>query len=311
MADDFTKRMNYFDGQFLRAEDFQVEQAYHIDRLRRHINLQHTPGVGEGLQVTRATTPNAVTVEVGTAIDAQGREIVVLVPQTIPMPTGEATQVEIYIAYGEVASDPSTDPGISGNTRITERPTFPVRRILPVPAEPVPTYGVLLATVTLDNGQVTAEPDNNVRTPAGIIIGSVATAGDLRFLTGGPTPTEKARILANGNVGIGNATPDHVLVVGPPGGGRHLVVNDIPTARWGLATGDFNLAIQNDGSGTWETRLLITRTGRVGIGTTGPNFALDVVGRIRLRQGTDGTTGLLAVPDHTERRARLHRHDGR
>src|SRR5262249_20111149 len=150
----------------------------------------------------------------------------------------------------------------SGKTRITEGPTFPVRRSAPVPADPVPADGVLLATVTLNNGQVTAEPDNTVRTPAGVIISSVATEGDLRFLTGTPTPTEKVRILANGNVGIGNATPDHVLVVGPPSSGRHLVVNDIPTARWGLATGDFNLAIQNDGSGTWETRLLIARTGR-------------------------------------------------
>jgi hypothetical protein len=87
----------------------------------------------------------------------------------------------------------------------------------------------------------------------------------LRLLTNN---TEQVRVQADGHVGIGTTNPDHVLVVGPPSGGRHLVVNDIPTARWGFATGNFNLAIQNDGSGTWETRLVITKIGHVGIGTT-------------------------------------------
>src|SRR5215510_4135635 len=49
----------------------------------------------------------------------------------------------------------------------------------------------------------------------------------LRLLTNN---TEQVRVQADGHVGIGNANPDHVLVVGPPGSGRHLVVNDVPTA---------------------------------------------------------------------------------
>jgi hypothetical protein len=100
----------------------------------------------------------------------------------------------------------------------------------------------------------------------------------LRLLTNN---TEKMRVQADGHVGIGNTNPDHVLVVGPPSSGRHLVVNDVPTARWGLATGNFNFAIQNDGSGTWETRLLLTRNGNVGIGTVNPQGTLDVNGAIR------------------------------
>jgi hypothetical protein len=102
------------------------------------------------------------------------------------------------------------------------------------------------------------------------------TNHDLRLLTNN---TEKMRVQADGHVGIGNATPDHVLVVGPPSGGRHLVVNDIPTARWGFATGEYNLAIQNDGSGTWETRLLITKNGYVGIGTAQAHRSLTIEAR--------------------------------
>jgi hypothetical protein len=95
----------------------------------------------------------------------------------------------------------------------------------------------------------------------------------LRLLTNN---TEQVRVQVNGHVGIGNTNPDHVLVVGPPSGGRHLVVNGMPTARWGLTTGSFDFAIQNDGSGAWETRLLLTRNGNVGIGTTGPDTRLNV-----------------------------------
>jgi hypothetical protein len=37
--------------------------------------------------------------------------------------------------------------------------------------------------------------------------GSMRSSGDMRFLTGTPDPTEKVRVLANGNVGIGTNNP--------------------------------------------------------------------------------------------------------
>ncbi|WP_287264993.1 hypothetical protein, partial [Moorena sp. SIO3A2] len=70
-------------------------------------------------------------------------------------------------------------------------------------------------------------------------------------------------VIKDGNVGIGTDSPDHQLVVGPPNAGRHLVVNDIPTARWGFATGGYSLAIQNDGDQEWKTRMLLTKDGNV------------------------------------------------
>jgi hypothetical protein len=42
-------RVRYFNGQFLQEEDFQVEQAYHLDRQRRHNRTLHTPGIADGL----------------------------------------------------------------------------------------------------------------------------------------------------------------------------------------------------------------------------------------------------------------------
>jgi hypothetical protein len=45
MLDDVSKRMNYFDRQFLRAKDFQVEQAYHLDRRQRLNRLLLRAGI--------------------------------------------------------------------------------------------------------------------------------------------------------------------------------------------------------------------------------------------------------------------------
>ena len=70
------RRLRYFDGQFLREQDFIDEQRYLLDRLRRLARVAHGAGVVEGLEV--AAVPNApkVTVAPGTAIDGLGRLLV-------------------------------------------------------------------------------------------------------------------------------------------------------------------------------------------------------------------------------------------
>ena len=73
---DVTKRVTYFDRQFLRAADFLAEQAYDLDRRRRHNRLLHGPGVAEGLQVSGNPGDTFISVSPGTAYDALGQEIV-------------------------------------------------------------------------------------------------------------------------------------------------------------------------------------------------------------------------------------------
>src|SRR5262245_6783954 len=160
MAD--VKRTNYFDRQFLRARDFQDEQAYHLDQQRRHNRLLHTPGVAEGLVVSGSTGSTVVTVSPGVAVDAQGREIVLSDPSNLTMPTGQAS-VDVFISYREEPSDPSAEPGITGFTRITESPNLSV-----TPAGTAPAGALLLARVPLNsaNGQINGAINNNVRTMA-------------------------------------------------------------------------------------------------------------------------------------------------
>src|SRR3954451_16086040 len=70
------RRLRYFDGQFLRDQDFIDEQHYHLDRERRLARTAHRPGVVEGLAVAAVPNATKVTVGPGTALDGRGRLLV-------------------------------------------------------------------------------------------------------------------------------------------------------------------------------------------------------------------------------------------
>jgi len=62
------KRMNYYNGLFLKEEDFKCDQNYHIRMLRLHNRLMHNAyGVVEGLEVVPSGTKNFL-VKKGAAI---------------------------------------------------------------------------------------------------------------------------------------------------------------------------------------------------------------------------------------------------
>lgn len=190
------ERMNWFDRQFLRAQDFADESDYQVDRLRRHLRTLHTPGVAEGLTVSGQPGDTTVTVAPGTALDAQGCEIV-LITQSPPLtlsPT--STTAELYVSYTEAQTNPSQDPGISGYTRITEVPQFTFRETAPG-SQPVPVYGVLLAALSLSGGTLTSAPDVTVQTNAGAAVGDV-TAFSVTLKRVGQPATAWPRLTASG-----------------------------------------------------------------------------------------------------------------
>ena len=116
------KRLNYFNHQFLEEQDFKEEQNYHVELRRLHNRVFHSWGVAQGLEVRkRKGSDREITIDPGTAIDAQGREIIL---------TDEVTQdlsefardphVDVTIAYKEEKTDLTTAGGVEGHTRVTE-----------------------------------------------------------------------------------------------------------------------------------------------------------------------------------------------
>ncbi|KOU08788.1 hypothetical protein ADK86_03235 [Streptomyces sp. NRRL F-5755] len=126
MADDI-KRLHYFDHQFMRAGDFTAEQEYHLRMRRRHLRLQHTWGIATGLQLSFATGASRATVGQGAAVDVQGREIVLTVnTQTTDLSSYSGKTVYVTIAYDEQQTDPTSETGVTGNTRWSEVPLVDV-----------------------------------------------------------------------------------------------------------------------------------------------------------------------------------------
>jgi len=72
------ERLNYFNGQRLQAADLKLEQDYHI-RVRRWLNRSlYTDGIANGLEVRKVPGAPRVRIGAGLALDAMGREIILL-----------------------------------------------------------------------------------------------------------------------------------------------------------------------------------------------------------------------------------------
>ena len=110
MADISIARLNYFQRQFLNAQDFRDEQTYHRGMRRRHNVGQHTWGIVVGLElIEKAREGDTPFVDIwlqpGMAIDGYGREILVLEPQKLDTVAFDSFanlfHREVWIAFRE------------------------------------------------------------------------------------------------------------------------------------------------------------------------------------------------------------------
>jgi hypothetical protein len=127
-----TRRVRYFDGQFLRDQDFIDDQKYHLDRQRRSLRFLQVSGVCDGLDLIVSEDKARVLVKSGTALDRQGRLIVLGENREVSINVGETRNV--YISYGESEAEisqigndkDSNGQGIKGATRWEEAPLIEV-----------------------------------------------------------------------------------------------------------------------------------------------------------------------------------------
>ena len=227
---DTVKRLNYYDHQFLRAPDFTDEQNYHLGMRRLHNSYLHTWGVVTGLQVSVATggTGTAVTVNAGIALDSTGREMVLPADTNLEL-GGEAPNTTLYItiAYDEQQSDPTTETGGAGNTRMTEMPklsfsaTAPADKSMTLILAKVPRTATGLGAVDVSD-----------RKQAGVALGNDLSVNTLTLKKDGVAQANwpvlscsganqaalaNAGLTMSGNLGIGPAAANRNLTVSGAG----------------------------------------------------------------------------------------------
>jgi len=298
------KRLNYYDHQFLRVPDFADEQNYHLNMRRLHNSALHTWGVVQGLQVTLASggTGTAVSVNAGVAIDSTGREVVLPADTNLEL-GGEATGTTLFItiAYAEQQTDPTTEAGGPGNTRITEMPNLSFSKTAPADASMTLILARVPRTAT-GLGPI----DASDRRQAGVVVGSDLTISTLTLKKDGVTQTNwpvlscsaanqatlsNAGLTVSGTVGIGPTPPNRSLSISGAGGtgtyanvrnANHEVLLGVDTVAILSAVTASDLQIRTNN----QTRVVVqAETGNVGIGTAAP------ISELHIREDAAGALG--------------------
>lgn len=113
------RRLNYFVGRLLAADDLTSEQDYHRDKQRRHNLHCHGVGVVRGLKVStvRKNSGWRVAIEPGVAIDPAGNEIGLCTTAQLQLPKSP-TAIQVGIRFSERLCDPVpslSDPALPGS----------------------------------------------------------------------------------------------------------------------------------------------------------------------------------------------------
>lgn len=174
---DIDKRLRYYNGQFLQEQDFTAEQQYNLDRTRRHNRQLHTYGIAEGLTVTAAVGASSAVVSPGTALDGEGRTIVLTESRNVSFGSLTNQWVLVVISYKEQTSDPAA-VGDEGDTRWWERPDVEVIAETGAPAADV---RVRLARLQIAANGTVAQHDTAVRTSAGVRLGTEVAIERIRL----------------------------------------------------------------------------------------------------------------------------------
>lgn len=131
----FVERLSFFNGQQLFAADLQAIDDFGRGMRWLHNRSLHQPGVGNGFAVTGHSGDREVSVQAGYAVDAQGREIVLLdtdaeaVPPVSGEPDGQPAYFDLTVSYPADSDleEAETRDGVclpGGAVRLRERPVF-------------------------------------------------------------------------------------------------------------------------------------------------------------------------------------------
>jgi hypothetical protein len=298
------QRPNYFPGQYLLDEDFELAHRYLSDR-QRYVNSRlHLSGIVEGLEVEAIAGQPEVIIKSGTAIDGDGN--LIILPEAVSRKINTLGWLCLrYHQEPKILQQPEIPDSF---TRFEE---IPLLTLEVVETRDAPT--IILAKVILEDGQV--QIDNSVRQYSGIRLPSsngdaialnsngqaLAIQGDLTLagvlqINGSNLSAVSQQIDIEEDltdiVPSEKAVKDHINrrlseEFLAQQSALHLTDKDGQIVGWRTDGGPENdpterLKLISTRGDTEYTRLTILRdSGNVGIGVPEPTVALDVNGTIR------------------------------
>ena len=156
------KRPEYYNYQFLFADDFNEEKGYHKNMRYLHNQSLHACGIVKGLDVEKKND-STVTVTGGLALDSNGHEIYMPSDLDVPVniPGFESQVVYIVISHQDNIEDPDSDEVIDRETKYTRF----FERSDPIATTSIPDNltTIELARVTLDSqGKITLDSQGEI-----------------------------------------------------------------------------------------------------------------------------------------------------
>ncbi|MEG4854342.1 polymer-forming cytoskeletal protein [Microcoleus sp. B5-D4] len=262
------KRLRYFDGQFLKDQDFIDEQKYHIDRVRKLSQSLQVSGISQGLAVTVPGSDH-VTVNPGTGVDPKGRLIVLATPEEVSVVNYRNQTVSLLISYQEIEAD-RTQEGTEGNRRWHEKPLIQVA----LPGATTLSEAIVLANLNVDKDGV-VKVDNSVRQYSGVYL---------------PAAGGKGPILRSGGDGASNKA----VLTGDLSVSGTLEVNSLSIGSGGINLSNASINGNLAASGSITGSSLSVGTGNITAGSATINGDLTVNGNIVGRSLSVGTGSITA-----------------